>query len=351
MAFGFWTLIVLAYSTRGEVRAGANVWVPIPWVQAFKAAVVQWYTWGVLSFAIYWLNQRLPVAPDALVRRILLHLPFSIAFTVAYTYLRWWASLLLDVPDNPHYIGANVVETTAHVMYRVGTFVYWAIAMVCVALEYQNDLKDRQIRTGALERLLSEARLAALRSQLDPHFLFNTLNSISAYVERAPRQARLMLEQLGDLMQMSLEHANRQEIALNRELAFFDRYIQLHLVRFDENLSVDVDVDPTVLRAAVPTFLLQPLTENAIRHGTSKLATRGSIKLAVWRSGDMLHVRLSDNGPGLPRGWSLRRSGVGLSNTLARLEHLYGSNRYSFAVGPGDDGGTRVDVALPYHVA
>src|SRR4029077_18183781 len=203
-------------------------------------------------------------------------------------------------------------------------------------------------RTSTLERLLSEARLATLGSQLDPHFLFNTLNSISAYVESAPRQARLMIEQLGDLLRLSLEHADQQEIPLEHELTFVDRYIQLQLVRFADRLDVDVRVDPEVMTAAVPTFVLQPLVENAIRHGTSKLTAAGAIELRAWRSGDRLHVRVRDNGPGLPRGWKLESNiGIGLGNTRARLEQLYGHGEYSLEVAPDDERGTCVDVTFP----
>ena len=249
-------------------------------------------------------------------------------------------------------VGATILETASHVTYRLGTFVYWAIAMICVALDYQSDLKDREIRTSGLERLLSEARLATLRSQLDPHFLFNTLNSISAYVESAPRQARLMIEQLGDLLRSSLEHADQQEIPLECELTFIDRYIQLQLVRFADRLDVDVRVDPDVMSAAVSTFLLQPLVENAIHHGTSKLSACGVLELSAWRSGESLHVRVRDNGPGLPPGWSIERhSGLGLRNTRARLEHLFGKGHYSLEVTRDDQRGTCVDVIFPYRVA
>jgi two-component system LytT family sensor kinase len=352
LVLGFWTLIVLAYSTRGEIRQGPYEWIPISWFDAFKAAVAQWYAWGLMSVAIYWVNRKLPIAPNALVRRLLIHVPLSIVFTVAYTYLYRGAILLLDAPNDPQWVGTTILETASHVTYRLGTFVYWAIAMVCVALDYQRDLKDREIRTSTLERLLSEARLATLRSQLDPHFLFNTLNSISAYVESAPRQARLMLEQLGDLLRLSLEHADRQEIPLECELTFIDRYIQLQLVRFSDRLGVRVRVDPDVLSAAVPTFVLQPLVENAIHHGTSKLSASGTLELSAWRSGDCLHVRVRDNGPGLPAGWTLERhSGLGLRNTRARLEHLYGPGNYSFEVSRDGDRGTCVDVTLPYRIA
>jgi two-component system LytT family sensor kinase len=352
LVLGFWTLIVLAYSTRGEIRQGPYEWIPISWLDAFKAAVAQWYAWGLMSVAIYWVNRKLPIAPNALVRRLLIHVPLSIVFTVAYTYLYRGAILLLDAPNDPQWVGTTILETASHVTYRLGTFVYWAIAMVCVALDYQRDLKDREIRTSTLERLLSEARLATLRSQLDPHFLFNTLNSISAYVESAPRQARLMLEQLGDLLRLSLEHADRQEIPLECELTFIDRYIQLQLVRFSDRLGVRVRVDPDVLSAAVPTFVLQPLVENAIHHGTSKLSASGTLELSAWRSGDCLRVRVHDNGPGLPAGWTLERhSGLGLRNTRARLEHLYGPGNYSFEVTRDGDRGTCVDVTLPYRIA
>lgn len=350
--FGFWTLIVLAYSTRGELRVGPYQWVSLSWLDALKAAAAQWYAWGLLSVAIYWVNRKLPVASDALLQRMLIHVPLSIVFTVAYTYLNDAATILLGGPEAPPWLGTTLVETIAKVTYRQGTFVYWAIAMICVALDYQSNLKDREIRTAALERLLSEARLATLRSQLDPHFLFNTLNSISAYVESAPRQARLMLEQLGDLMRLSLEHADQQEIPLEHELTFVDRYIQLQLVRFDDRLQVRVHADPDAMTAAVPTFLLQPLLENAIRHGTSKLSTAGLIELSAWRSGDRLHVRVCDNGPGLPRGWSLdRHLGIGLGNTRARLEQLYGKGEYAMEVAPDDARRTCVDITFPFRVA
>ncbi len=348
LAFGFWTLIVLAYSTRRELRLGPYEWMPISWFEAFKSAVAQWYTWGLLSFGIYWVNRKLPFAPNALFRRLLVHVPLSLVFTVAFSYINLGVTRLLDAPNDPVWVGPTVLDTALRVTYRLGTFIYWAIAMVCVAYDYQSDLKDREIRAAELERLLSEARLATLRTQLDPHFLFNTLNSVSAYVESAPREARLMIERLGDLLRLSLEHASEQEVPLERELAFVDCYIQLQLVRFAGRLNVQVRVDPEVTAAAVPTFFLQPLIENAIRHGVARLTTPGFIELTAWRSGERLHLRVRDNGPGLPPGWSLdRQVGIGLRNTRARLEHLYGKGQYTLEVGPDGYGGTCVDVTLP----
>jgi signal transduction histidine kinase len=352
VVLGFWTVIVLAYSTRTEVRSGTFVWVPLSWVDALKAAAAQWYAWGLLSVGIYWVNKALPVARDALFTRLLFHLPLSLAFTVAYTYLNYGFSLALDAPLETNWVGESVFATLSRVTYRLGTFVYWAVVAMCVALEYQSDSKDRQLRNVQLERLLSEARLATLRTQLDPHFLFNTLNAISAYVESRPREARLMLEQLGGMLRMSLESADDQEIALERELAFSDRYVQLQLVRLGDRLDVVVDVAPDVLSSAVPTFILQPLIENAIRHGVSKLTGAGRIEIRAVRQGDTLRLGVSDNGPGLPPGWTMERNlGIGLTNTQARLRHLYGDQEQRLRVGPAAGGGVLVEVVLPCRTA
>ena len=353
LVVGFWAIIILAYSTRTEVRTGTYVWVPITWGDALKAAIAQWAPWGLLSVGIYWVNRVLPVARDALFKRLLFHVPLSLVFTVAYTYLNYGIIVTLDSPVDANWLGGSVLETATRVTYRLGTFVYWAVVAMCVALDYQNESNERQLRNAQLERLLSEARLATLRTQLDPHFLFNTLNAISAYVESKPREARLMLEQLGDMLRMSLENADEQEIPLERELSFIDRYIQLQLVRFGDRLAVDVDVDPDVLGMAVPTFILQPLIENAIRHGVSKVTREGRIDVRAWRDGDTLRLAVEDNGPGLPRGWTMdRNAGIGLTNTQARLRHLYGEPDHRLSVGAaGPGGGVKVEINLPCRAA
>ncbi len=351
LVLGFWTLIVLLYSTRTEVRGGPYVWTPISRLDALKFAVSQWYPWGLLSICIYWVNRWLPVGRDALVPRLLLHVPLSVLFTIAYTYLNYGMTELVDAPTDASWVAEGLFETAVRVSYRLGMFVYWAIVSVCVALDYQTDLKDRQIRTSELERLLSEARLATLRTQLHPHFLFNALNTISAHVEHEPRTARSMIEQLGDLLRLSLEHADEPEIPLERELAFVDRYLRLQRARFGDRLEVDVHVDPNVLNALVPTFILQPLVENAITHGTSKRAQKGRIELEASSDGPRLRVRVRDNGAGLPSGWDIERSaGIGIANTRERLSHLYGEDQ-SLSVAAAPAGGVQVDLTLPLHAA
>ena len=189
-------------------------------------------------------------------------------------------------------------------------------------------MRDRTVRTAELERLLTQSRLDTLRTQLHPHFLFNALNAISAHVESAPRTARWMLEQLGDLLRLALDHAEDQVIPLQRELAFVDRYMKLQKVRYEDRLDVVLDVDPLALQALVPTFILQPLLENAIRHGIATRSTPGQIEIQAWCEGDALHLSVRDDGPGLAANWDLERgpgsacptraSGSGASTAIAR---------------------------------
>ena len=344
-----WGLLILFFSTRTEVRGEPFVWIPITWAQALKISLAQWSAWGVLALVIIWIDRRLPVEKDALVRRFLCHVPLSLIFTVAYTYLNYANLTLLDVPRDASLLAGGVLATSWRVIHRNGTFFYWVIVGTYIAVDYQNHLKNRLIRTAELERLLSEARLNVLRTQLQPHFLFNALNAVSAHVERDPRMARLMLERLGDLLRLSLDHVDRQEIRLDQELAFVDKYLQLQAMRFEDRLSVSMNLDPAVLEALVPPFILQPLVENAVRHGTAARSAHGTITVDAWRANGSVCLAVRDNGPGLPAGWSLEHhEGIGLTNTRERLRHLYGEGNQALTISSQPEGGVRVDLMMPF---
>jgi two-component system, LytTR family, sensor kinase len=228
------------------------------------------------------------------------------------------------------------------------SLVYWLIVSAYIAIKSQNAVRDRKRRITELESLLAQSRIETLRTQLNPHFLFNALNTISAHVESAPRTARWMLEQLGDLLRLSLDHAGEQEIPLQQELAFVDRYLKLQKIRYEEKLDVIVDVEPTALRALVPTFILQPLLENAIRYGIAMRPAPGTIEIEAWQEGDTLHLTVRDDGPGLPANWDPECGlGVGLSNTRERLRRLYGDDQ-SFHVTGAPGAGVQVDLTLPF---
>ena len=216
-----------------------------------------------------------------------------------------------------------------------------------------------QAHSAQLQAQLAQARLDALRRQLDPHFLFNTLNTVSALVERDPRGVRRMIGQLSDLLRHSMD-ASSPEIPLRLELELLERYMDIMRVRFEDQLEITVRADPATLDALVPNLILQPLVENAIKHGVEQRSDGGRVEVEAVLDGDILVLRVRDNGPGMSP-WSpatpdtskessgSARRGVGLRNTATRLAELYGPN-YRFTVGPDSTGGTLAEVRLPYHV-
>ena len=352
LPLGLWCLLVLFFSTRTEVRGEPFVWIPITWGEALKISLAQWSAWGVLGIIIIWIDRRLPIERDALFRRFLAHVPLSIIFTVAYTYLNFANLTFLDAPRDASLMAGGLLAAAWRVIHRNGTFFYWVIVGTYIAVDYQNHLKNRLVRTAELERLLADARLNVLRTQLQPHFLFNALNAISAHIESDPRSARLMLERLGDLLRLSLDHIDHQEIGLDQELAFVERYLQLQAMRFEDRLDISMNVAPDAQDARVPSFILQPLVENAVQHGAAARAANGRIAVEAWRDNGRVRLAVRDNGPGLPEGWSLdNNQGIGITNTRERLRHLYGEQNQSLEISAEPGGGVRVDLSLPFRAS
>ena len=211
-----------------------------------------------------------------------------------------------------------------------------------------------------LEAQLAEAKLDALRRQLDPHFLFNTFNAVSALVERDPRGVRRMIGQLSDLLRHSMSGASAPEVPLRQELDLLARYVDIMRVRFEDQLEIETRADPATLDALVPDMILQPLVENAIKHGIEPRTEGGHVEVETLLDGDTIVLRVRDDGPGMAP-WSASalaplgagpegERGVGLRNTAARLAQLYGVE-HRFTVGPGPAGGTVAEIRLPYHTS
>jgi LytS/YehU family sensor histidine kinase len=202
-----------------------------------------------------------------------------------------------------------------------------------------------------MESLLTEARLSALRAQLHPHFLFNALNTVSAYVETDPRRARAMLGHLGDLLRFSLDSEDRREVSLSEEIAALDHYLAIQNARFAGRLRTRVNIPSELLDARVPGLVLQPLVENAITHGLSHLPGAGEIRVSARGHANDLALTVADNGVGLPAGWSLDRdAGIGLSNTRSRLEEIYGA-AHRFSILPAAGGGVVAEIRIPRVIA
>jgi len=232
--------------------------------------------------------------------------------------------------------------------------IYAVIAGVSISRDYASQVRERErqahelaLETADLERRLVEARLQSLRAQLQPHFLFNALNTISAFTETNPQAARRLMGQLGDLLRASLTHASRPLVTLGEELTFLDDYLAIESARFEGRINVSVHVDNDVLDVMVPSFLLQPLVENAIRHGVAPRLAGGYVEVNAIRDGSVLKLRVRDNGVGLPPDWQFHHNaGVGLRNVASRLEHLYDRNDL-FRIASFASGGVEVLIDLP----
>jgi LytS/YehU family sensor histidine kinase len=230
--------------------------------------------------------------------------------------------------------------------------VYWVILGVQQTFRYYRHYLAGELRMARIERSSTEARLNALRMQLDPHFLFNALNTVSSQVERNPRLARTMIEHLGDLLRLSLDARDRQEIPLTEEFAFLEHYVAIQKIRFAENLTIEIHVDPEVKYALIPSLIVQPLVENAIRHGISPRASGGTVSVVAHHHPGQLEIRVADDGVGLPIGWTLETSsGMGLSVTCERILGLYPDGNGRFSVRPCSGGGTEVEILLPLRFA
>ena len=223
------------------------------------------------------------------------------------------------------------------------------VVAVGVARAYSLRLRSRREQAIQLTNQLTEARLDALRRQLDPHFLFNTLNAIASLVERDPRGVRRMIARLGDLLRHSFEGGAEPEVTLRRELAMLDLYVDIVKVRFQDRLVVDVRIDDAVLDALVPTFILQPLVENAVKHGVERRTEGGRVTVEGTHDGDALVLRVINDAPADTVAASPSRTGVGIRNTRARLEQLYGT-RQRFTLDRDTERGVVAEVRLPFHV-
>jgi len=337
-AFG-WTIVGCVFALP-DLSAG------IDWRHALLMQWAQWWPWGILTPFIFGVDRRLPFSGKQLAQRISAHVLLSLPVTSAYVYLVAALRAAMGV-------GAWSALPTLFVNALKGMFlwswlIYWLIFGAWQMYRYYERYLSSELRLERLERKFSEARLNALRMQLDPHFLFNALNTISSQLERDPKLARRMIEHLGDLLRLSLESKDRQEVPLAEEMAFLEHYLAIQKIRFGNNLKIDMQIAPEVKYAAVPCLFVQPLVENAIRHGISRRSSGGTVIVSAQRAGNRLDIRVQDDGVGLPAGWTLENSGgLGLSVTRERIVGLHPGGEGRLEVKRRTSGGTEVEISLP----
>jgi two-component system LytT family sensor kinase len=350
LAACFWIAIVLLSSLKreGPVIRGQQ----IPWIDSLIISIEVWGAWGLLTPVIIWTDRHLPVRRDALLQRLLLHIPLSFVFITAYTYAARALTLLLTGTSDDSWFTGGVLDVATRAVGRTSNMIYWVIVGVWTSFEYQRELRQNDVNRAALERSALEARLRILLVQLHPHFLFNTLNTIAATIETSTERAQILLERLGDLLRFSMEHINLDEVPLDKELSFIGCYADLQRARFGDSLNISITSTNDANEALVPAFILQPIVENAIRYGPLAVARKGTIELSAERTDGRLCLTVHDSGPGFPPDWSFeRQAGIGLTNTRERLRLLYGDDKFSFRAFNPDGGGASVEMVLPLRTA
>lgn len=357
---GFWTFLALLTAANAVLDPrGRDPQPRVAW-GAVGFAFLQYYLWAALTPALFWLASRYSLERPDRVQRLLMFLAIGVLIAIVMEMIIGWLrlELLFDGrqrgggpfrgPRGGPFLGLRRMFWLDDLM------VFIAVMAGGTARDYFWRYRARQeeavrlhAKTAELQAQLAQANLAALRSQLDPHFLFNTLHAISSLVERDPRGVRRMIARLSELLRSTLDGPHEQETPLHEELAFLQRYLEIMEVRFQGRLQVELRVESRALDALVPTLILQPLVENAVKHGVSKVDGVGRLIIAADRDDDTVRLEVRDNGPGLGDREDAPE-GVGLRNTRARLAQLYGDGqRLTLEVAP--EGGAAVIVTLPYH--
>jgi signal transduction histidine kinase len=306
-----------------------------------------WYLWALFTPAIVWLSQHFRFERQGLWRAVLVHLPsvilFSLSHIAAMTGVQWWFART----QGKSFPWWTEMQRAAVLNFDWEMMTYWTIVGLSHAVLYYRESRDRALRTSQLETRLVEAQLKTLQQQLHPHFLFNTLHAISALMHRDVEAADRTLMRLSDLLRLTLENIGQQEIALQAELDFLAKYLQIEQTRFADRLIVRFDVQPETLDTLVPNLILQPLVENAIKHGVARKTGPGHIDISARRDGDKLLMEVRDDGVGLSEdALTALQKGIGVSTTRARLQHLFGADyRFEFHRQPA---GLAVIVAVPW---
>jgi LytS/YehU family sensor histidine kinase len=229
-----------------------------------------------------------------------------------------------------------------------GAFTYFAVLGVATTLGYHRRFREREVRAAQLEAQLALAQVQALKMQVHPHFLFNTLHAVTVLIREDPTAATRVVTRLGDLLRLTLSRATTAQVSFRRELEILTLYLEIERTRFHDRLEITYDVEPATLGATVPDLILQPLVENAIRHGVSPNAGTGHIDVRSHRDGDWLILEIRDNGTGLPHG-RVRPDGIGLTTTRARLERLYGDHQ-QLTLENLPAGGCVARIRIPFHL-
>jgi two-component system LytT family sensor kinase len=324
-----WTALAVFFAVSSSLTYVSQGRPPV-WGLSLSMALVQWWLWALLTPLVVWLARRLPLTPG----RLALTVPAHVVCGLGVGLLK----VLLENAGRQWLLGVRPYLLISNVALQM--LIYWALVAFTVVLDR---FGRNQARAAEAEARLSQAQVQLLRSQLQPHFLFNALNAVSELVHEDPEKADRMIGLLSDLLRATLEAGDRPEVPLDEELELVDRYLAIQRIRFGDRLRVETSAGPECAALLVPHLCLQPLVENAIRHGLSSRARGGTITIGAAVDDRALVLTVADDGVGL--GPPLV-DGIGLANTRARLVSLYGPEG-RLAVEPRPEGGTVATIRLP----
>lgn len=348
--WGIWTFIGIVFTFQGYFTSYRSE-RPMPFTDSLYVQMTWSYLWALATPLVLWASARLPIERSNWIRSALLHIPISIVLSVVLTAL----GRMLIWLNFGYRMGKPLTFESVTIFvvsnFSEGIGIYLLIALASYAYSYYRRYREGQLRTLQLEAQLSQAQLQALKMQLHPHFLFNTLHSISALLNKDVESARKMITRLGDFLRLTLENSGSQEVTLQQEMEFLSCYLEIERIRFQNRLVTRIDLGEQTLDAQVPNLILQPIVENAIRHGIAPRSTPGLIEIEAKQLNGTLRIQVRDNGPGLSEhrtGDNLFKKGLGLANTETRLERLYGAD-HLFDLSNNPDGGLIVTLEIPFH--
>jgi signal transduction histidine kinase len=346
-----WTLLGLIYAGPIYFEVEAEGMGHAAW-RIFSWGILTWLAWAPLTPVIIWLARRFSLVGETWLRNLVVHVPSFLLVSAAHSAAATVITLSIKPFDN---MGDSPMEFWPRFLSRTkGAFgsdllVYGGVIGISYALDYYRKYREREFLANRLEAQLAQAQLDALRMQLHPHFLFNTLNNIVGLVRDNKNQTAVsMLVGLSDLLRHTLEHSSKHEVELRQEISFVKLYLSIQQMRFSDRLRIEYDIDPGTTRALVPNLILQPLTENALHHGIARSADSGVVGISSALENGHLRLTVYDDGAGLPDDWQLKGSaGIGLANTAARLQQLYDDD-HQFDIRNRPGGGVEVTILLPF---
>ena len=348
LIWGIWTIVALFFSTQVYMMYYSGN-QEIPYAKAFFVQATACYLWALVTPLVLWLARNHRIDRNNWQKKVLMHVGLSVVLSSTLIVIHFVLYMIIVGRVNritPYWAFDYLYPNLDRWL-----LVYWFIFLMSHASNYYKSYREGELKASRLRTQLAQSQLEALKMQVHPHFLFNTLHSISALLSKDTESARKMITRLGDFLRLTLESGGAMEVTLQQELEFLNGYLEIERIRFQDRLTTTIDVDPEVLNVLVPNLILQPIVENAMRHAISR-TNAGVVEItAVPRNGSV-RIEVKDNGPGLtsePKALMSRNSrGVGLANTQARLAGLYGS-KAKFELRNRPTGGLTVMLEVPRH--